>query len=153
MLKGFILETPFHFLLMIVIITVALLLVTSGYKQLITYRPSTDQIIDVRYACFQYNETEVNLEQLKTLFYGFLTDQCNSSVVILKEALSISDIEKIVKEIDRNILVIRKSDCNFPSFNTHSVYAYSAADMILQRKTINMVKRNLYKGDVLICEV
>lgn len=153
MLKGFVLETPFHFLLMIVIIAVALMLVTGGYKQLIKYKPPVSQVIDVRYACFQYNETEVNMEQLKTLLYGFITEQCNSVVVILKEAVSISDIEKIVREIDENVLVIRKSDCNFPSFNTHSVYVYSVADVIPQRKTINMVKRNLYKGDVLTCEV
>ena len=69
--KGF--ELSWVFLL---VVAVAFVMLASGFMFEVVRKskpPNYESIVDVRYACVNYNEGGVNKEALETLIYGFRT--------------------------------------------------------------------------------
>lgn len=113
--------------------------------------PQTDHSVDVRYACIQYNESEIGFENFKTLLYGFLTGQCKYFVGELREGATIDDMKRAVKEIDKTVNVILLSSCESPTINAHNLYV-CCNETLEKYKTFNITRKELKNSDVLICQ-
>jgi hypothetical protein len=113
--------------------------------------PPWNQIVDVRYACVQYNETKVSPENFKILLYGFLTDQCKNFVGELQYTSTSAYLSNMVKDIDKNVNVVFLSNCSSPTLAAHNVYV--CCNRTLEKdKTFNITAKQIKNSDVLICQ-
>lgn len=145
MLKGLALKYPF-----ILILTLIFIFATSSYllKLFLKARvPKTNYYADVKYACSIYNNGEVGMEELRTVIYGFLTEQCNEFSAKLKEDLDVEDIESIVGK-----KVVEIDECKLPKVNTGSVYVFTDDWTFNKGNFIEIKRREIRNGDLLICE-
>lgn len=145
-----VLEWPFAILIAVIVILIAIGILLNFFKQLIF--PELKVKVDVRYACFEYNNSEITYENFKILLYGFLTGQCNNFFANLSQGITLDDIRRTAKEIDEEINVIDVDFCKLPSVNSYSVYV-CCNDVLDAGKTINITRREIINSDVLICKV
>jgi hypothetical protein len=137
-----------------IIVAVVVILVSIGILRNIIgpgVIPQTNQIIDVRYACVQYNDTRITFGNFKTLLYGFLTDQCKYFVGRLKEAATVDNLKEAVKEIDENVDVFLLSGCELPTISAHNLYLCCNSTLD-KDKTFNITRKEIKNSDVLICQ-
>lgn len=129
-------------------ITFILIAVNFSWKLYKEYeQPTQEIVVDVSYACSNYNGTVIGLDEFRTLLYGFRTDQCDFVTFTLEEDLSIDYMKKMT-----NMNVIRIKECKLPMVNTHSLYVSMLNDKLNRGKIINVVRRKIKSGDILICE-
>jgi hypothetical protein len=147
-MKGIALEYVFAFAVVIVVILISISIITGLIKPELI--PEFRVVTDVRYACSRYNNTKITFENFKTVLYGFLTDQCNNFSAELSQDITLEDLERAVKEVDRRIEVIQLSECHFLGTNTHSVYT-CCGNVFEAGKNINITRREIKYSDVLIC--
>ena len=148
-MKGMALEYAFIIIIVVVVIVVGVAILRAFINP--GNIPPTDQVVDVKYACVQYNETRVGLEDFKTLLYGFLTDQCRIFVGELKQTVSIDDLKGMVKEIDGSINVIALPSCEMPTIQAHNLYVYFN-ESLKRSKSFNITRKEIKNSDVLICQ-
>ena len=148
-MKGIALEYVFVIFVVVVAILVGIGIMTNVITPGII--PRTNQIVDVRYACIQYNETKINFESFETLLYGFLTDQCKYFVGELKEAATVDDLKRVAKEIDETVDVVLLSRCELPTISAHNIYL-CCNETLEKNKTFNITRKEIKNSDVLICQ-
>jgi len=148
-MKGVALEYIFVIVVAVVVIFVGIGIMTNVIKPGII--PRTNQVVDVKYACIQYNETKISFENFKTLLYGFLTDQCKYFVGELKETITVDDLKSAAKEIDETVDVILLSNCELPTISAHNLYVY-CNETLEKDKTFNITRKEIKNSDVLICQ-
>jgi hypothetical protein len=148
-MKGMALEYVFVVIVAVVAIVVGISMLTNIISPGII--PPMNQVVDVKYACAQYNETKITFENLKTLLYGFLTDQCKYFVGELKETATIDDLKRAAKEINKNIAVVVLSSCELPTISAHNLYIYCNSTLE-KDKTFNITRKEIKYSDVLICQ-
>jgi len=147
-MKGIALEYVFIIVVMVVVILVSISIIVGVIKPELL--PEFRVVTDVRYACSEYNSTQITFENFKTVLYGFLTDQCNNFSAELRQDITFEDIKRAAKEVDRKIEVVQLSSCHFLGTNTHSVYT-CCDDIFETGKKINITRREIKNSDVLIC--
>jgi hypothetical protein len=148
-MKGLAVGYIFVIFVAIVLLVIFISIITNLFKFPI---PSVNYPIDVKYACSQYNGTEISIENLETVLYGFLTDQCNNFSGRLKQTITASDLRRIVDEIDKSVNIIILDICRLPTINSHTLYL--CCDEILEEgKSFNTTRKEIKYSDVLICEV
>jgi len=148
-MKGMALEYVFVILLAVVAVVVGISIATNIISPRII--PRTNQVVDVKYACVQYNETNITFENLKILLYGFLTDQCKYFVGKIKETVTVDDLNRAAKEIDEDVDVILLSSCELPTISAHNLYV-CCNNTIEKDKTFNITRKEIKNSDVLICQ-
>jgi len=148
-MKGMVLEYVFVIAVAVVVILVGIGIATNVISPGVV--PKTDQVVDVKYACIQYNETTVGFESFKTLLYGFLTDQCKYFTGNLKETVTVDDLKRAVKEIDKSVSVIILPMCEMPTVEAHNLY-FCCKENLEKGKTFNITRKEIKNSDVLICQ-
>lgn len=113
--------------------------------------PNTNHVIDVRYACVQYNDTEIDFESFKTLLYGFMTDQCKYFTGKLKQSATIDDLKRAATEIDKKVNVVTLSSCEMPTAAAGNLYL-CCSEVLEKDKTFNITRKEITNSDVLICQ-
>lgn len=147
-MKGIATEYVFAVAVAIVVILVSIgIVINSINPELI---PRFRFISDVRYACAQYNNTQINFENFKTVLYGFLTDQCNNFSAELKQGITLDDIQRAVEETESKTEVIQLDYCHFLETNIHAIYTCCKNTFEAGEK-INITRREIKNSDVLIC--
>jgi hypothetical protein len=125
-----------------------LLAVNFSWKLYKSYeQPPAEMVVDVSYACSNYNNTVIGLDEFRTLLYGFTTGQCDFVTFRLKENMSIDDLKRMV-----DVNVIKTKECKLPTVNTHTLYVSTTNDKLNSGKIINVVRRKIKNGDILVCE-
>lgn len=148
-MKGMALEYIFVIFIAVVVIIVGVGILTNIINPGIV--PQTNQVVDVRYACVQYNETKITFENFKTLLYGFLTDQCKYFFGEPKETITFDDLKRAAKEIDKSVNVILLSNCRAPTISAHNLYV-CCSENLEKDKTINITRKEIKNSDVLVCQ-
>lgn len=137
----------------VMVIAVVVILVMIGIiSNLLKGKPVPDggNIIDVKYACTQYNNSKITYENFKTLIYGFFTEQCENFVGELKETITLQDMQRAVGDVDKNINVVPISACNFPTISARTLYV-CCNETLTKNKVINIVRKEIKNSDVLVC--
>jgi len=145
-MKGFVLDYTAIILIAVVVMVVTISLITYYYRQM---KLPNKEIVDVKYACYQYNDTAITIEDFKILLYGFLTGQCDSVSSTLSQPISFKDIENAAKEIDDKTIVIEAKRCQLPSVSSHSVLV--CCGDIENKQNININRKKIDNSDVIIC--
>ncbi|MEM5829289.1 MAG: hypothetical protein QW040_00425 [Candidatus Aenigmatarchaeota archaeon] len=147
-MKGIALEYISAITITVFVICISIAFITGIIKPEFILRPK--DFTNAKYTCSQYNNSKINLENLKVVLYGFLTDQCNNFHSTLSQDVTFEDIERVVKEIDKGINLIKLTECKFLETNTHSVYI-CCDNSFLTGESINITRREIKNSDVLIC--
>jgi len=148
-MKGLALNYLFLLVIVIIFIIVGVSIVRYFYEH-IKPDQNDNTKVDVRYACIQLNNTEINSQDFEDVMYGFLTGQCNNFSAKTSQRMTISDINRVVKSIDNSVEVIKIGECKLPSVKTHTVYLNFSE--IEEGRNIYLVGREIYNSDVLICD-
>ena len=145
-MKGFALDYTVIVLVAVVVMVVTISLIMFYYRQM---KVENKEIMDVKYACYQYNDTSITLEDFKLLLYGFLTGQCDHVSSTLSQPISLGDITNAAHEIDDKVAVVEMNRCQFPSVNSHSVLV--CCGNIEDKQIININRKKIDNSDVIIC--
>jgi hypothetical protein len=148
-MKGIALGYVFTVVVLVVAIVVAVGIIMNFLNPGII--PPANHVVDVRYACIQYNETKISFESFKILLYGFLTDQCKYFVGELRDTATTDDLVRVSKEIDENVNVILLSSCETPTTAAHNLYVCCSGNLE-KDKTFNITRKEIKNSDVLICQ-
>jgi len=148
-MKGMVLEYVFAITVAIVVILVGIGIAANVIGPGIV--PKMDQVVDVEYACIQYNETKITFESFKTLLYGFLTDQCKYFVGEVKETVTMDDLKRAVKEIDKSVSVIVLPACEMPTVGAHNLYV-CCKETLGKDVNFNITRKEIKNSDVLLCQ-
>lgn len=146
-MKGFTLDLTAALLILVVVIFVSIGIIFNYFNQI---SPVNVEPTDVKYACSQFNNSQVSFDDFKILLYGFLTGQCDQMDVRLKQRITFDDIQRAVADIDKKINVVYVSNCRLPSVSSHSVLV-CCNQWFDQDKVINISRRKVYNSDVLVC--
>jgi len=149
-MKGMALEYVFATVVAVVVIFVMIEIISTILKGKLI--PENPNIVDVRYACSQLNNTQISYENFKTLVYGFFTEQCKNFVGRLKESVTLEDMQRAVKEVDEKIKVIPISECGFPTISARTLYV-CCGNVLEKNKVINIVRKEIKNSDVLVCVI
>ena len=148
-MKGIALEYIFVIFVAVVVIIVTVAIMTGLISPGLI--PPINNVVDVRYACIQYNETRVSSENFKVLLYGFLTSQCKYFMGELQNTVTADYLKNAVKEIDKDVNVVFLSSCSSPPIPTHTLFV--CCNQTLEKdKTFNMTAKQIKDSDVLICQ-
>ncbi|MEM5867821.1 MAG: hypothetical protein QXG39_07870 [Candidatus Aenigmatarchaeota archaeon] len=147
-MKGLTLDYVFVMMVGVAVICVAVAIIAGFLKPEFIFKPKW--ITEVKYACSKYNNSKINLENLKVVIYGFLTGQCNDFYSQLTQDIKFEDVKRIVGEIDGKVNVILLRECEFLKTNTHSVYV--CCDKFESGESINIKRREIKNSDVLVCK-
>ena len=139
--KGF--ELSYVFLLFLALFFVVVMIAYMKNIYMHAKVPKEEPIVDVRYACVNYDEESVDKEIFQTLLYGVLTGQCESLQVELTQTLTIEELENIVGKH-----AIKLEECKLPSVNTGSLYVVCEETI---SGWVSIVGRGIKNSDVLIC--
>jgi hypothetical protein len=134
------------------IVAVVAIMIFLGFSTgLLKIKFEKNEYVDVKYFCSELNKTKISKEDLKTILYGFLTSQCNYFEFELKQSIGINELEEIAKEIDKNVVVAPKNNCELPITATKTIFVCCSAQL-KPEKPINISKRKIINSDVLICQ-
>jgi hypothetical protein len=149
-MKGMALEYPFTLIVAVVVILVMIGIIATVLKGKLI--PEDTNIVDVRYACSQLNNSQISYDNFKVLVYGFFTEQCKNFVGKLKETVTLQDMERAVEEVDERIKVIQVSECSMPTVSARTLYV-CCGESLEKNKVINIVRKEIKNSDVLICVI
>jgi len=149
-MKGLTLNYVFLSLIVLVFIVVAIAILRHFYEQTNIDQDGITHPIDVRYTCIQLNNTEINFQDFQDIIYGFLTDQCNDFSAKIDQSITLSDVNRAVKAIDKSVEVIKINECVLPSVNSHSVYLNFSK--VEEGRNIYLGRREIDNSDLLICD-
>jgi len=145
-MKGLAFDYSVIILVAVVVIVVTTSLIMVYYKQM---KLPNKETVDVKYACYQYNDTYITLEDFKLLLYGFLTGQCDYVSSTLSQPISFDDIKNAAHEIDDKVVVLETKRCQFLSVSSHSVLV--CCGNIEDKQIININRKKIDNSDVIIC--
>lgn len=149
-MKGLALNYVFLLLIVLVFIVVAIAILRYFYGQINIDQDNIIQPIDVRYTCIQLNNTEINFQDFQDILYGFLTSQCNGFSAKVDQSITLSDVNRAVKAIDKSVEVIKINECVLPNVNSHTVYLNFSK--VEEGRNIYLGRREIHNSDILICD-
>lgn len=145
-MKGFVFDYMMVIVIAAVVLVVTISLIIYYYRQM---KIENKEIVDVKYACYQYNDTSITIDDFKILLYGFLTGQCDYVSSTLSQPLTFEDIKNAAHDIDDKVNVLEVKRCQFPSVSSHSVLV--CCGDIENKQIININRKKIDNSDVVIC--
>jgi len=137
-------------LIVLVFIVVSIGILRYFYGQTNIDQNNIIHPIDVRYTCIQLNNTEISFQDFQDILYGFLTGQCNGFSAKVDQSITLSDVNRAVKAIDKSVEVIKINECVLPNVNSHTVYLNFSE--IEEGRNIYLGRREIDNSDLLICD-
>lgn len=150
-MKGLSVEYIAFTVLFLIVVAIGIGVINYFSKKAPT--PPNDIIYDVTYQCSVLNDTTINFNDFKDIFYGFITDQCNNFQAKVTEKITIDDIIRIKNSFDESIPVITIKECRLPDSNSHTIYINFEAGEIKPNSKIYLKRREIKSSDILICEI
>ncbi len=145
-MKGFSLEYIFY-----VIIFLAFILVSISIIKNISNKPPEikDITLNNSYLCSYLNNTEIGKKDLEQIIYGFINGFCNNFYFSTKQPLSISEIESMIKKVNKDYNVIVIKSCDLTTINSKTIFVNF--DYVEKGRKIYLYRREIIYSDILMC--